>query len=157
MGVRGSPRKGGWTWGERCKESLGDVQNVSRLNNQTPSCPDKASSRERDVLCDGELLYWAVKVGDTCEDDCPLLRLSACSHMRACMIVGVGVYGLVRLEESRCVRFNDKRGRIGTSLRWMKEGAERIYLHNGCPKHNQTLAHIHIFPYPSLYRPSITN
>ena len=108
-------------------------------------------------MSEGELLHWAVEVGDTCEDDCPLLRLSACSHMRACLIVDVGVYGLVRIEESRCVRFNDERGRIGVLLRRMKEGGERIYLHNRCPKHNQTLAYIHIFPYPSLYRPSITN
>ncbi len=53
------------------------IQDVSRLNDQAPSGPDEAGSCESGVLSDGELLYWAVEIGDTCEDDCPLVHLSA--------------------------------------------------------------------------------
>jgi len=39
-----------------------NVQNVSRLNDEAPSCPDQSSTGEGEVLGEGEFFNWAVEI-----------------------------------------------------------------------------------------------
>lgn len=50
-----------------------DVQNVLWLNDQAPTSPDGTGGGQGSVLGQGEGLGWAPEVGDTGEDECPLL------------------------------------------------------------------------------------
>jgi hypothetical protein len=43
-----------------------DLQNVTRLDNQTPSSPDCARGCEGKILCEGELFCWTCQIGDAC-------------------------------------------------------------------------------------------
>ena len=60
--------------GIRLGEGRRDIQDVSWLDDQAPSCPDQTSSCEGYILGDGELLCGTGKIGDTGEDETPLLR-----------------------------------------------------------------------------------
>lgn len=53
-----------------------NVQNVLRLDDQAPACPDSAGASEGSVLGKGEGLCWACEVGNTSKDEGPLIRVS---------------------------------------------------------------------------------
>jgi hypothetical protein len=66
-------------WGGRVRGSVlekeeRDVQDVSWLNDQAPSCPNHTSGCESYILGEGELLCGTGEIGDTGEDETPLLR-----------------------------------------------------------------------------------
>lgn len=56
------------------------VQNVSRLDNQTPSGPDEAGASQGKVLSKGELLSGTGKVTDTSKNKSPLLQIELVSN-----------------------------------------------------------------------------
>jgi hypothetical protein len=60
--------------GIRLGEGRRDIQDVSWLDDQAPSCPDHTSSCEGYILGDGELLCGTREIGDTGEDETPLLK-----------------------------------------------------------------------------------
>lgn len=55
------------------REIEGHVQKVTRLDDEAPSGPDGAGAHERGVLGQGQLISWTSEVGDTGEDEGPLL------------------------------------------------------------------------------------
>lgn len=50
----------------------GAVQNVAGLDDQAPAGPDGSGGHQSGVLGKRELLSWAVKIGDTGDDQSPL-------------------------------------------------------------------------------------
>lgn len=48
-------------------------QDISRLDDQAPSCPNQPGSCKSTVLCKGELFDGTGEIGDTGEDERPLL------------------------------------------------------------------------------------
>ena len=49
----------------------GNAQVVLGLDDQAPAGPDETGGSQGGVLGERELLGWARKVGDTCEDETP--------------------------------------------------------------------------------------
>lgn len=71
----GSPIKQcpGVVWaGEETRDVEGDLQNVTRLDDEAPSGPDGTGGHEGRVLGQGQLLSWTTEVGDTGDDESPL-------------------------------------------------------------------------------------
>jgi hypothetical protein len=65
----------------RYEEGLEKVysQNISRLDNQTPSSPDDTSSSKSSILGQRELFRRTSKIRDTSYNKCPLSRKSVLS------------------------------------------------------------------------------
>ena len=51
-----------------------DVQDVTGLDDQAPAGPDGSGSHQGGILREGQLLSWAVEVGDTGDDKSPLFQ-----------------------------------------------------------------------------------
>lgn len=54
------------------EEVDGGEQVVLWLDDETPAGPDGTGGGQGGILCEGELLRWAVEVGDTCDNKSPL-------------------------------------------------------------------------------------
>lgn len=54
----------------------GNIQDVTGLDDQAPAGPDSTGSHQGTVLGEGQLLSWAVEVGDTGDDESPLHKES---------------------------------------------------------------------------------
>lgn len=48
------------------------AQDIPRLDNKAPSCPDGTGTCQGEVLSHRQLLCWAAKVTNAGDDECPL-------------------------------------------------------------------------------------
>lgn len=55
-------------------DGVGNVQDVPRLDDEAPACPDRTGCHQGEVLGQGERLGGAREVGYACEHDTPLSR-----------------------------------------------------------------------------------
>ena len=100
------------------KRESGNIQDISRLNDQAPPGPDHTSSSESHILGNRELFSWSVEIANACEDETPLLsRLT--------------LFLTLRHLNSECGDSLSQHQHRAGMIELNKSG--RIYLHNRSP------------------------